>query len=376
MSERIHSTSETTPVSLSPSPVSGRRWGTILGGTAAVGVGAVILFQVLRPEPAASQTAEKPRARATAPAAAPVANGGTVMARVNNQTIGYDAVAKECVDRHGTEVLDSMIHRLLIQQECDRQGVTVSESEVNAEVATIAKKFNLQVEQWYSVLGAERQVNPEQYRKDVIWPMLALRKLAGIKAEAEVSEEDMLNAFERDYGPRVKVRMILVQGNVRQAGEIWEKCKAAPDKFEDLAAELSADPQTRPLGGAMPPIRRNGGLPKIEEQAFKMKAGEISPVIPINDNEHMILKCEGRTEQIVTNPKDVWDELYAQVTEEKTQMAVAETFQSIQKQAEIHNYLTRTSVSPEGKKPAGTPVRPASGTRTRPAADAGKAELP
>ncbi len=375
MSEGIHSPSETMPVS-STAPAQGRPWRAILGGTAAVGVGAAILFQVLRPEQAASQTAEKPKPRASAQASPPAAGSLQQMARVNNQTISYDAVAKECINRHGAEVLDSMIHRLVIQQECDRQGVTISEAEVDQEVASIAKKFNLQVEQWYSILGAERKVTPEQYRKDAIWPMLALRKLAGIKAESKVTEDDMLKAFERDYGPRVKVRMILVQGNVRQAGEIWEKCKAAPDKFEDLAAEFSADSQTRPLGGAMPPIRRHGGLTKIEEQAFKMKDGDISPVIPINDNEHMILKCEGRTEQVVTNPKDVWDELFAQVSEEKTQLAVAETFQGIQEKADIHNFLTNISVAPKKPAPQGTPVRQASGTRTKPTSKPGQAELP
>lgn len=372
MSEGNHSP-ETAPVSIISNSRPRPRWVTVLGGTAVMAFGAGVLFQVLRPEPAASQTAERPAAKR--PAGTPAAaSSSEVLARVNNQVIGFDSVARECVQRHGKDVLDNMINRLLIQQECDRQGITISKADVDQEIASITKKFNLPIDQWYAMLAQERGVTPEQYQNDVIWPMLALRKLAGLQAEAKVSEADMLHAFERDYGPRVKARCIVLAGNVRQSDSILKKCKAEPEKFEDFAAEFSTDPNTRTLGGAMPPIRKFGGAPQIEDVAFKMKPGEISPVIEFQ-GQHWILKCEGHTDQVVTDPKEVWDELYAQVTEEKTQIAVANTFTEIKDRAEIHNYLDRSSSTPSGKAstsktaagtPSKTPVKPASGTRTSP----------
>ena len=393
MSEGIHSASETASVSTPNSATntttrSRKPWGTILGGTAAVAIGAGVLFQVLRPEPAASQTAEKP-ARSTSSnpkgrAAVDTSSPTDVLARVNNQTISYDAVARECVDRHGKEVMENMINRILIEQECNRQAVTVTKAEVEQEIANVTQKFKLPLDQWYAMLAAERGVTPTQYQNDVIWPMLALRKLAGLQAEAKVTEADVLHAFERDYGPRVKARMILVNGNIRQANEIWEKCKAEPDKFEEFAAEFSADPNTRSLGGAIPPIKQHGGLPQLETAAFKLKEGQISPVIQIGEVNY-ILKCEGRTEQVITDPKEVWEELYAQVTEEKTQLAVANTFQDIKDRAEVHNYLDKTTTSPTGKASTAskappktaagqTPVKPVSGTRTTPPKPAAGAE--
>ena len=381
MSEGIHSASETSTVSTPETTTRitasrpRKRWTSLAGGTAVAIIGAGVLFQVLRPEPAASQTAEKTtRSAASSPKGRTSAAGATqgeALARVNNQTISYDVVARESVERHGKEILDNMINRLLIQQECDRQGVTITKADVEQEIVKITTKYKLPLDQWYAMLAAERGVTPAQYQNDVIWPMLALRKLAGLQAEAKVSEEDMLQAFERDYGPRVKVRMIVVNGNVRQAGQVWEKCKAEPEKFEDFAAEFSADPATRSLGGSVPPIRKHGGMPQLEEVAFKMKEGEISQIVEVGE-QHYILKCEGRTEQVITDPKEVWDELYAQVTEEKTQLAVANTFQEIKDRAEIHNYLDQTSVAPAGKAStankskaaAGTNVKPVSGSRT------------
>ena len=43
----------------------------------------------------------------------------------------------------------------------------------------MAKSFSLPVDQWLKLLKQEREVQPEQYANDIIWPTLALRKLAG-----------------------------------------------------------------------------------------------------------------------------------------------------------------------------------------------------
>lgn len=190
---------------------------------------------------------------------------------MNGEAVPYDMVARECYERYGAEVLDNIINRMIIQQECERRGVTVTQSEVQQEVVNIAKKFNLPVDTWYQMLQAERGVGKAQYHRDIIWPMLALKKLAS--TDAKPTEEDMMKAFERDYGPRVKARMILVDGNLRHANQVWQKAVDDPDAFDRLASEVSSDPNTRPLGGAIPPIRKNGGSPQVEKEAFKLREG-------------------------------------------------------------------------------------------------------
>src|SRR5262245_40436194 len=137
MSERNHS-NDTVAANITPRR---RGWTPLFAGTAAAGIGAAVLFQFFRAETAQSQT--QPAAGSKQPAQA--APQKQVLARVNNQPIYWDAVARETVNRYGSEVLDNLINRLLIQQECDRQGITVTKEEVNHEVQSIAKKFNLPV---------------------------------------------------------------------------------------------------------------------------------------------------------------------------------------------------------------------------------------
>ncbi|MEW4528275.1 MAG: peptidylprolyl isomerase [Maioricimonas sp. JB045] len=354
MSERIHSQSQETAA-----PATGRRrkFMPAVAGTALAMLVAAVLFQIFRAEPAASQTRDDGQTAGRASIAS--AASGQVVAKVNGEAVPYDMVARECYERHGAEVLDNIINRMIIQQECERRGVTVTQSEVQQEVINIAKKFNLPVDTWYQMLQAERGVGKAQYHRDIIWPMLALKKLAS--TDAKPTEEDMMKAFERDYGPRVKARMILVDGNLRHANQVWQKAVDDPDAFDRLASEVSSDPNTRPLGGAIPPIRKNGGSPQVEKEAFKLREGEISPVIQVAENRYVILKCEGYTDPIVTDIKQVWNELYQQLIEEKTQQSVARVFEDLKKGAQIHNFLTQTSTGGSPFAKGGTGIQKTSG---------------
>ncbi|MBW3543655.1 MAG: peptidylprolyl isomerase [Planctomycetes bacterium] len=352
MSERIHSTPS------APKPETRRRTTLVVAGTAGCALAAAVALQLFRADDLPAQTTgEKDEGRAH------VTSTRRPLARVNGELIPWESVADECMARYGEEVLENIINRAIILQACKQQGAVVTAEEVEGEIARIAKRFNLEPDQWFGMLEAERNITPLQYRRDVIWPMLALKKLAG--ESVKVTQENVNEAFVRDYGERVKVRMILLD-NMRRAEKVWNDVKRSPDDFERLAQEHSIDPHSRSLGGQIPPIRRFTGNPTLEEAAFKLRENEISPIIQAGANRWVILKCEGRTRQVVTSLDDVHDMLYEQVLEEKTQEAVAKIFTQIKQQARIDNFLTNVSTGgveqAGGAAPRG-PVRTADATR-------------
>lgn len=335
----------------------------MIAGTLVILVAGGVIWQIFQADDLQATTAQNV-------SGTPVPSEQTTqqaIAKVNDQFISYDAVASECFSRIGQEVLDNIINRTIIQQEVQKRGIVVSEAEVQQEVVKIAKEFNLGVDMWYQMLATERGISPEQYRKDIIWPKLALEKLAGTKVI--VSDADMQKAFVRNYGPRVRCRMIVLD-NIRRANEVWEKANRTPDDFERLAREFSVDPNSRALGGSIPPIQRFSGSEELENAAFNLKMGEISSLIQIDVNRYVILKGEGQTEPIVTDIKTVWNDLYAQLEKEKTQEKVATIFEDIKKTSRVDNYLTNTSTggvtNPLMKQSGGqkTPsIQPTSGTR-------------
>ncbi len=356
MSERNHSLERSDE----PENKSTKRWkwGHIVSGTVAALLIAGIVFQILRAEPGAAQSS-------TPAPAGKVRIGGTtrmdeIVARVNNEPITWEELARVTVERHGKEVLDNLINRRIIEQECDRNGIQVTKAEIEREVLETANKFNLDVDSWYALLKTERGIGKNQYHRDVIFPMLALKKLAG--QNITVTEEDMRQGFERRYGSRVEARMILVKGTNRQAAKIWQQVVDNPEDFSRLAREHSADPNTRPLGSVIPPIARHSTSDQIEKEAFRLRVGEISPLIEIGHNQYVILKCEGHTKPIVTDIREVQEQLYQEILEEKTQEAVAKIFEIIKKQSSIVNYITGEKTAPTAYAANPTGIQQTSGT--------------
>ena len=314
------------------------RTGILVGGTLVCVIAGGIAMQVWR---AQSTQASEQKATATEGTARMDARN-TAFARVNGAPISYEALAKECVERYGKEVLENMISRTIIQQACADKGIVVSEAEVSQQVIEISKKFGLAVDQYYKLLEAERGLSAVQYHRDIIWPMLALRKLAG--KEVVITREMMQLAYEDNYGPRVKARMIVCDKQ-RRAQEVWDKAKVDGEDFDALARDYSVEPNSRALGGVIPPIRKNTGAHEnLRKAAFAMKEpGEISGILQIGPNQFAILKFEGRTEPIDHDLKDVQAQLQVDLTEREVQKMVGETFEKLQASARVDNFITGES---------------------------------
>ncbi len=349
----------------------------LAGGTAAILTVAGLSFQLLHvehgsnPQPA---SAAETSARAAGAAAQRKPWGGYA-ARVTHNgrqaLISMEDLARECILRVGPEVLENIINRTIIQLACEQRGIVVTQEEVDQEIVRIAKQFDLTVDNWLKMLKAQRDITPEEYRRDVIWPMLALKKLTG--KSVTVTEDELQRAFYRHYGPRVKAKMIMLD-NIRRANDIWQKVSRNPESFERYAREYSIEPNSRALDGQIPPIPMFSGNDKLEEAAFKLKPGEISGIIQMGVNQYVILKCEGRTEQVVKSIDEpgIREELTEELRRQKTQELIAKTFDAIKQQARIDNYLTGVATGPvtqTSARDAGTArVRQASGTTAAPAA--------
>ena len=107
--------------------------------------------------PNRSASVEKSSAVADAPSEPSIP---AVVATVNTQKISREDLYRECLRHYGKEVLESMVNKNLIMQECRRQGITVTRAEVDAEVERLAKQFNIPKKQWLTMLKQERNVTP------------------------------------------------------------------------------------------------------------------------------------------------------------------------------------------------------------------------
>lgn len=255
------------------------------------------------------------------------------VAVINGEEIGRNDLAAQCIRFFGEEVLENLVNKQIILQHCKAQNVSVKKSEVEAEIARMAERFGITVERWMTMLEEERGIAPVQYASDIIWPTLALRKLAADKLEPTPVE--LQKAYEAKYGPSVRVRMIDCL-DLDKARRAHREAINDPDQFGALARKYSDDPNSGSANGLVQPIRMHVGDPALEQAAFALQPGEISNVVTVGDH-HVVLLCEEQIPDRGIALEEVTDELTAEIRERKERQAATELFEALQAEAKVEN---------------------------------------
>jgi parvulin-like peptidyl-prolyl isomerase len=282
------------------------------------------------------------------------ANPG-VVAMINGEPIRYQELAEECLLRFGEKVLDVEISHMLLSQSLAAANIVVTDQDLNAEMAhaaklsgVVTKEGEVDLEKWVKLATEEQGVSKEQYIRDSVWPSAALKKLTS--GSIQITSDDLQKGFDANYAERVRCRAIVLS-SMRRAQEVWAKARQndSMEYFGDLAAEYSVEPTSKSLRGEVPPIRKFGGQPQLEEVAFELQPGELSGIIQLGD-KFVVLKCEGRTDPVKVNLQEVQAILHDDIYEKKLRMAMNTKFEEIRTHARIDNYLAGTSQAPERVK--------------------------
>ena len=268
-------------------------------------------------------------------AKAPQAPVRQLAAMVNGAEIPQAQLADECVARHGATVLEAIVNKMIIEQGCRKQGITVGPEEVDAEIETMAKRFNLPREKWIELIRDERGVTPQQYADEIVWPMIALRRLA--HAEIEPTAEEIAEAHEHQFGPAVKARIIVLR-TAAEGERIRAEVAAKPDEFGSFARQHSVDVGSASANGWVQPIRRHTGEPRFEAVAFGLPVGGISPVVQVAD-QFIVIKCEGHLPAADVALDDVRPRLTEELHERKSREASSTVFRRLQEGAKVDNVM-------------------------------------
>ena len=284
------------------------------------------------------------------------ANPG-VAATINGRPITIEQLQAECLERHAHDVLEGEINREILAQELARRKVVVSDKDLNAEIARAAESYGKfkpdgktpDIDAWLKEVTAHDGATVELYKDDAVWPSVALKKL--VSSKVQVSDDDLRKGYESSYGERVDV-LAIVLGDQRLAQRVWDQARNNPTQafFEELAEQYSIEPTSRGNRGKVPPIRRHSGGGKIEEEAFKLKAGELSGIIAADD-QFILLRCVGRTKPVAVDFATVRDNIYKDIHEKKIRVEMNKEFERLVSSAQVDNYLAGTSQP--GRRAAG-----------------------
>lgn len=185
-------------------------------------------------------------------------------------------------------VLNRMIEEELLRQEYKRQGIEVTNEEIEAEFQKYKSRFKTEEQfQNYLTHGKTSVEEIKARQRDSI----ALNKLLTKLGKLDVSEEDVKKAYETGIKmytepEQVHARHILIKvaenapaadvgAAKKKIAEIQAKL-AKGESFENLAKQYSEDPMSKEKGGDLGFFRKGVMVPKFEAAAFALKPGEIT----------------------------------------------------------------------------------------------------
>lgn len=264
-----------------------------------------------------------------------------IVAEVNIEKITKEQLAAESLRIHGAEVLDRILNRALVLAECKRKQVFVTRTDVDAEIARLAKANRLSSDQFLEIVKNDSGMTPAQYAEDVIWPRLALKAL--VAGDIEVTPEEIEREYLKAYGPSVGMQMIVCKTK-EEADRVYEKVKAAPDTFGETAKNESTDLPTASNKGRMQPIRHFTMPDKeLEDRFFAMNPGDLTEVIgPYGPNgEFMIFRCENKYDSVVPPETiaQIKESLKNNAVNGKLKGAAVALFEKLGKEAKVVNVL-------------------------------------
>jgi PPIC-type PPIASE domain len=207
--------------------------------------------------------------------------------------------------------LNNMVNRFIIEHEAKQRGVEVTAAEVEAEFNETLKGINTNKKDFVNTVLKPYHKTLYEWKEDVIKPRLMLVKMC--RQRVKVTDEDLANAYEAYYGPKVHCKMIIWPSTERNiAFAAYPKIRDNEKEFDEVAKHQASAELAAKAGEIAPFGRFNTGNVEIEKAAFGLKAGEISQILETQQG-FVVLKC---LEQIPATHEKTLDEVRAVLTED------------------------------------------------------------
>jgi foldase protein PrsA len=228
----------------------------------------------------------------------PFGASNETVATVNGVNISKDRLYDELVVAGGKATLDNLITQELIAQEAKAASVTVTDADVDSEIALIKKSFGSDEE--FTATLAQYNMTLESLKKDTKIN-LTIRKI--LEPKTDVTDEEMKQFYDTNKESlgtpaQIQASHILV-ATKEEADAILAELKKGGD-FAAIAKEKSIDPGSKDKGGDLGFFAKGKMVPEFEEAAFALKINEISGVVQSEHGFHIIKKTAEKAAVVPT----------------------------------------------------------------------------
>ena len=190
------------------------------------------------------------------------------------------------------KVIQSAIDEKLKLQEAERQGIEISDKEIDASIQNFEQNNKIPAGQLKSLLakeGVSMKVFREQMKSDLAWIRVIRRQLMAAGNITDKEIEESINQSAKDMmTPKYMVSEIVIKKeNAKNLDDLVANLRRDP-RFELYAAQFSESPSAS-NGGNLGWLNKGQLAEPLDNKVLAMKEGEVSDPIQIG-NEFYILK--------------------------------------------------------------------------------------
>lgn len=248
------------------------------------------------------------------------------------------------------KVLDSMINRELLLQECNRLGIKANDDEIDQQIAAIKSKVPSEAD--FTNMLTTLNVTEADFRAEVGRDLTVKKFIMQEIAPKATVTPDESKAFydahpelfkmpERVHASHilVKVEPNATQDDkdkaLKKMKDIQKRIKKGED-FATVAKEVSDCP-SKANGGDLGFFPRGKMDPKFEEAAFALKPGEVSDIVETQFGYHLIKLAE-KKEAGAETYETVKDVLEKRMKQDKIGQLVSQYIDQLKAKAKIETF--------------------------------------
>lgn len=205
------------------------------------------------------------------------------VATVNGAPIDQSDLYTYMVKRHGYRSLLNLITAEVIRQEAARQGVSVTDQEIDEAIARnresldrTAIETGADFEAMLSSQGQTIQMFKESERT-----LLLLKKM--VAGQAKVTDDQVREHYQNnqdDFKLREGMRVRYIRlDDAEKATELRQSIVKGNITFEQAAKEYSTDPYTKDQGGKLDRWLSRGRTPFLQAAFSLLQNGDVSDVV-------------------------------------------------------------------------------------------------
>jgi parvulin-like peptidyl-prolyl isomerase len=198
------------------------------------------------------------------------------------------------------KILEQMIDEKLLLQKAQKDGIRITDAEVDQGMDEIRGRFANEVEFQNEITS--QGLTGEEFRGNVRDQLTVIKFInQNVQTRMAPPTEDELKKYYKEHEEemvspeQVRVRHILIttseertqEAAKKKINEVYAKVKKNPSKFSDYAEQYSEGPSAK-VGGDLGYFSKGDMVKEFEETAFKLEVGQLSAPVKTRFGYHVI----------------------------------------------------------------------------------------